>query len=200
MLRLRWIEEGPSPDAYAVCGALSPEFQWFGPFYRATPEHLGQVRPDAILATLEQLPEELSRVITRTDDQTLGGKPSPTERSAKEIVGHMLETDHLFVRRATAMIESAGPADISTAVPRWKLQEGKGYEELSASELMDRFREARATSLGLLQRLTVGDWARRAVNRTAGQYSSVSLLDLGSWLANHDRGHLAQIRRQCGAS
>jgi hypothetical protein len=30
--------------------------------------------------------------------------------------------------------------------------------------------------------------------------ASRSLVDLGTWLANHDLGHLAQIRRLCGAS
>ena len=34
------IAEGERLDACAVCGALSPEFEWFGPFYSATPEHL----------------------------------------------------------------------------------------------------------------------------------------------------------------
>lgn len=194
------IAEGERPDACAVCGALAPEFEWFGPFYNATPEHLGQLTPGATVAALKRVPKELSHVLSRTDDLALRNKPSPTEWCAKEIVGHMVETDLLFVRRASAMLATEGPADISTTVPPWKLQEGKGYEKLSSSELADRFSRARTASLGLVRRLKAGDWARRAINRTAGQYTSVSLLDLGTWLANHDTGHLAQIRRLCGLS
>jgi rubrerythrin len=192
------IAEGERPEACAVCGALSPEFEWFGPFYNATPEHLGQLRPDATLATLERMPNELSRVFSRTDDLVLRGKPSPTEWCAKEIAGHMVETDLLFLRRVRAMLATEDPVDITTPVPPWKLQEGKGYETLSGSDLADRFSRARAETLSLVQHLKAGDWTRRGINRTAGQYTTVSLLDLGTWLANHDMGHLAQIRRLCG--
>jgi uncharacterized damage-inducible protein DinB len=192
------IAEGSRPDACPVCGALSPELEWFGPFYSATPEHLGQLVPEAMVAALERLPEELSRVVLEADDATLRRKPSPTEWCVKEIVGHMLETELLFVRRVRAMLETEGAADITTPVPPWKLQEGKGYEELSAAELMERWARARADSLDLVRSLTSQDWARRGMNRTAGQYTSVSLLDLGTWLVNHDTGHAAQIRRLCG--
>jgi rubrerythrin len=193
------IVEGERPDACAVCGALSPEFEWFGPFYSATPEHLGQLRPDATLATLERVPNELSRILSRTDDLVLRRKPSPTKWCAKEIAGHMVETDLLFFRRASAMLATEGPVDVTTPVPPWKLQEGKGYETLSGSDLADRFSGARAETLSLVQDLKAADWTRRGINRTAGVYTTVSLLDLGTWLANHDMGHLAQIHRLCGA-
>ncbi len=40
-----YLVEGDHPDACQVCGALGVEFEWFGPFYAATPEHLGQLSP-----------------------------------------------------------------------------------------------------------------------------------------------------------
>jgi hypothetical protein len=75
-------------------------------------------------------------------------------------------------------------------VPPWKLHEGKGYDDLPAAELLNRLRQARATSLALVRELTPEQWGRRGLVRGAG----TSLLDLGTWLANHDRGHLAQLR------
>lgn len=64
----------------------------------------------------------------------------------------------------------------------------------AAAELLARLNVARADSLALIRGLASEDWARRGSMRGTG----TSLLDLGTWLANHDRGHLAQVRRLCG--
>ena len=106
----------------------------------------------------------------------------------------MLETDLLFARRVTTLLREQGVPNLDTPVPPWKLQEGKGYEELPLSELLRRLREARSMSLDLVRGLRPEDWARRGTVRGA----STSLLDLGTWLANHDRGHLAQIQDLAG--
>ena len=37
-------------------------------------------------------------------------------------------------------------------------------------------------------------WVRRGAMRGV----TPSLIDLGTWLANHDRGHLVQLRERCG--
>jgi len=39
------LVEGDRPDSCPACGALAVEFEWFGPFYAANPEHLGQQSP-----------------------------------------------------------------------------------------------------------------------------------------------------------
>jgi rubrerythrin len=189
-----YLAEGDRPDACPICGALAPEFEWFGPFYASTPEHLGQRDPAEIIATLEAIPGEVEAVLVGLDDTRLAHKPSPEEWSIKEIVGHMLETDLLFVRRARALLHEQGVPDLDTPIPPWKLQEGKGYEALPVPELLARLADARSSSLDLVRGLRPADWARRGTVRGA----STSLLDLGTWLANHDRGHLAQIRQLAG--
>ena len=190
-----YLAEGERPDACPACGALGPEFEWFGPFYSSTPEHLGQLGPPEILATLEGVPDEAAAAFAGLDETRLRHKPSPEEWCIKEIAGHMLETDILFARRVTTLLREQGVPNLDTPVPPWKLQEGKDYEDLPAPELLRRMREARAASLALLRGLGPGDWARRGTIRGA----ATSLLDLGTWLANHDRGHLAQIRQLAGS-
>ena len=187
------IVEGDLPDACPVCGALAIEFEWFGPFYSATPEHLGQLSPAEFITILETIPDQVAGVISNVDDDHLRRKPSEDEWSVKEIVGHILETDILFVDRVKFILESQGIPAIPRTVPPWKLHEGKGYEELSADELIKRLRQARSASLELVRSLTPDQWARRGT--ILG--SATSVLDLGTWLTNHDRGHLAQIRQLC---
>ncbi|MEW6232124.1 MAG: DinB family protein [Chloroflexota bacterium] len=187
------IAEGDRPDACPVCGSLAPEFEWFGPFYATTHEHLGQLTPSEILTTLEAVPDQLA-AISQVDDDLLARKPSTEEWCVKEILGHMLETELLFLQRVKIILAEQGVPNIDTPVPPWKLQEGKGYEKMPAGELLDRMRQVRSTSLEVVRRLGPKEWARRGTLRG----TATTLLERGTWLANHDRGHLAQIRRLCG--
>jgi DinB superfamily len=78
----------------------------------------------------------------------------------------------------------------------WIQHIGKGYELMGRVELVERFRTVRAATLTLVEGLQAQDWMRRgSVGGTAN-----SVLDLGTWLANHDVGHLAQARRPGPAS
>lgn len=188
-----YIAEGDRPDFCPICGALGIEFEWFGPFYLAPTEHLGQLAPTEILTTLEMIPDQIADTISTVSDDILERKPSDDEWSIKEIVGHIIETDLLFSQRLRVLLEGQGIPVIPRSAPPWKLHEGKGYETLSVDQLLKRLREARSTSLELVSNLEAEHWTRQGT--LLGTIASV--LDLGSWLANHDRGHLAQIRQLC---
>ncbi len=183
--------EGDPPHACPTCGAMSAEFEWFGPFYSHTAEHLGQLQPAEIISILNAIPDQVTAATLAIDDAILRRKPSPDEWSAKEIVAHMLETDRLFYQRATVILESQGTPPLPRPAPPWKLHEGKGYETMPITAILDRLRDARQLTLDLLTGLQPADWSRTGVNQGA----ATSLIDLGTWLANHDRGHLAQIKK-----
>jgi rubrerythrin len=186
-----FLVEGDQPDVCPVCGALAVEFAAFEPFYSRTPEHLGQLQPAEILAILRAGPERVAAAFAGLDETQLRTKPSPEEWSPKEIAGHLLEVERLFVRRVRAVLTEQPPAVLDTPVPPWKLHEGLGYEDMSVIELLARFREMRAGTIALVEGLRSEDWRRAG---TIGG-AAVTLLDLGTWLANHDRGHLAQLQR-----
>ncbi len=189
-----YLAEGELPDVCPICGALAIEFEEFGPFYSWTPEHLGQLRPAEILEILRAGPDTVTAAFAGLDEASLSTKPSPQEWCPKEIAGHMLETERLFVRRVRAVLADQAMPILDTPIPPWRLQEGLGYEELSASELLGRLREARAATLTLVGGLRSEDWVRTGTIRG----TAITLLDLGTWLANHDRGHLAQLQRLAG--
>lgn len=184
------IAEGERPQTCPVCGAPSVEFEWFGPFYAFTAERLGQLTPSNILTTLVSLPDAVTEVLLGAKEEVLSHRPSEPEWCIKEIVGHMLETHLLFVERVRAILEGKGLPEIPRSAPPWKLHEGKGYEALSPQELLTRLKRATAASVELVRGLEPDQWNRQGI--LLGTPTSV--LDLGTWLANHDRGHLAQIR------
>jgi hypothetical protein len=125
----------------------------------------------------------------------LSRKPTPEEWSVKELIGHLIETDALFVWRVETILNEPDLPDIDYATPPWKLHKGKGYQEMSPRELVKRLRDSHARSLASVTDLTAEQWCRRGTMLAASR----SLVDLGTWVANHDLGHIAQIRRLCAA-
>jgi DinB superfamily len=126
-------------------------------------------------------------VPTRTD---LATRPAPDEWSIAELIGHLIETDGVFRSRVTAVLDSDGVPVLGSCRP-WTLHEGKGHEHMSADALRSAFRATRAETIALVDGLTDADWIRKGTVRGTAN----SVLDFGSWLANHDVGHLAQARR-----
>lgn len=181
--------EGDLPDACDICGALGVEFERFGPFYAATPEHLGQLTPEKIIAIMIDVPKQVSALIMNADDAHLSYKPAENEWSIKEIAAHMFEVDKLFLTRVKAVLHQS---EYNQSVPPWKLHEGKGYNTMPAEMLLDQLHDARKESLAFVSGLSKQDWSSRGI--MLGE--SRSILDLGTWLANHDRGHLAQIEQR----
>lgn len=187
------IAGGDRPDTCDVCGALEAEFEPFGPYYSLAPEHLGQRTPDEIKAIFAKTADRVADAIFDVPDAVLRHRPTPEEWNVKELVGHLIETDQLFVWRVEKILAEPDMPDVSFATAPWKLHEGKGYEDMSASKLVRRLKTSHARSLASIQDLSPEQWCRRgAMNR-----ASRSLIDLGTWVANHDLGHLAQIRRLC---
>lgn len=191
-----YLIEGDAPDTCPLCGALSVEFEWFGPFYSSSSEHLGQLSPDKIIQTLESIPGKIESVLAMADDKTLVHKPADDQWCIKEVVGHIIETDKAFVQRVKSILQSQGIEAIPRSIPPWKLHEGKGYEKKSATELVEHLKRAREKSLGQIRELKPELWVRKGT--IMGK--TVSILDLGTWLANHDQGHLSQIQKLCNAS
>jgi len=186
-----WLVEDELPDACPICGALSIEFEWFGPFYSSTPEHLGTRTPQDILATLEAIPDEVRHLLDRGDDEALGRRPAEDEWSVKEIIGHIIEVEGLFNRRVAFILDTESEGDFSTEIPPWALHEGKGYQQLPAAELVERLAASRQHSLDLLGGLSAEQWTEEG----GIQGRPISVLELAIWLTNHDVGHVAQLRR-----
>lgn len=184
------LAEGERPDTCPQCGALAVEFEWFGPFYAANPEHLGQHAPDGVLEILRRTPDDVAEVLRGRDDAELAMRPAPDEWSTKELVGHLVETDGLFRARLRGILSEQGVPVLDARLP-WTLHEGKDYDRVPAEQLLARFIEGRGETVALVEGLLPQDWMRKGTVRGTAN----SVLDLGTWLANHDVGHLAQARR-----
>lgn len=190
-----YLVEAKRPDECPLCAAPPAEIAFFGPYYNDTPEHLGRLLPAEIVAGLAAAPDELAALLEGVDDALFDAKPTPDEWSAREIVAHMIETDRLFLEITADMRADAAIKPIVFPVSPSLAHEGKGYERWTAAELVEEFRRIRGELLMLVGEFSPEQWSHWGSR--PGRITS--MLDFGRWVANHDVGHMAQIRRQCGA-
>lgn len=184
-----YTAEHEPPDICPHCGALGAEFQRFGPFYGATDERLGRRRAEEIKAILLKNPPALAAAFESVDDAVLRQRPTPTEWCMKEIGGHMLDATEQFIGRLGTILGSETPQSIMETIPTWEILEGKGYPDMSGEEIVDRFRQATETALARINTLEVSDWTRQGLRHG----ETCNILDIGTWLANHNIAHLKQI-------
>jgi len=190
-----YLVEEAKPAQCPLCAAPSAELAKFGPYYNDTPQHLGRLLPGEVLAALATAPDDLAAAVAGVSATAFARKPTPEEWSVWELMAHLIETDRLFLELAPGLLADAEVKPLVFREAPWKAHKGKGYESWSAAELVEEFRQARSEMLDLIRDLTPELWSRYASR--PGRITSV--LDLGRWVANHDIGHIAQIRRQCQA-
>lgn len=183
------IAEGPRPEGCSHCGALRFEFEWFGPFYSGTFDRLGRRSPAEIAGILEEGPRRLASLLDGVGEEGLTRRPSADEWCMKEIAGHLLDVTELFCWRVGTIRDAVTPPPLEGSLPPWRLLEGKGYPEVESTLIVEGFRSATREALAVVERVGVEDWGRYGL--TGGRVTTI--LDLGSWLANHNIAHFAQI-------
>lgn len=183
------IVEGSAPPACAQCGALAFEFEWFGPFYSSTYERLGRRTPAEIQEIVADSPRHLGELVAGCDEDRLARRPSTDEWSIKEIAGHLADVTELFCSRARTVLKASTPAPFVESLPPWRILEAKDYRSVPSQRILDEFGVATGDALRLMEGLDHAAWGKYGFARAR----AVTILDLGTWLANHNVGHLAQI-------
>jgi hypothetical protein len=188
--------ETAQPETCPQCGALGAEFESFGPFYTATDERLGRRRAEEITAVLQESPILMATAVAELPDDLLRRRPTSDEWCMKEIAGHMVDVTELFLERVRVILDSETPTALYAPMPAWRILEGKGYPAMDSQEIVTRFQQSTAAALAWIGSFSSKEWARAGLARG----KSCSILDLGTWLANHNIAHLKQLealREQC---
>jgi uncharacterized damage-inducible protein DinB len=109
--------------------------------------------------------------------------------SIQENVGHLADTEHLFLGRLddyAAGAETLRPADMTNL----KTHEA-GHNDKLTAVVLHAFHEIRGTFVGRLDRLEPGRFAQTAMHPRLEQ--PMRLVDMMYFMAEHDDYHLARI-------
>src|SRR5215510_2290870 len=132
-------------------------------------------------------PEELKRQLEGLSDAALRFRPSPDEWSIVEIVGHMTDVDAVWPGRVRQMLSTDNPQlqSVNNDMVRQR-----DYQNKQIGFLLITLAERRAEFVELLRMLRPAQLGRPGLHPTRGP---ITVADAPAALADHDRGHRAQI-------
>jgi len=184
------IAEASAGEGCPLCGALPPEFAGYFPFFITSDDNLGRRRPTEIVAMLEGDPDRLAGAVAGVDEETLLCEPGAGEWCIVEIAGHMVDVATIFNDRLRVHL-NLGPSDpdLADKVP-WLLTQERSWRDHSIDEIVSSFRHEVTGALDLIGNLDAGRaWGERVKIRNG----TATIIELGTWFANHNAAHLQQI-------
>jgi hypothetical protein len=147
------------------------------------------------LAMQEEMPAILAGLIRGVPQAKLAKSPSPGKWSVGEILAHLAEDELTSSWRYRQMLEHDGVALAGFDQDLWaKLG---NYSTWEPHESLQMFRLLREANLRMLRALSKEQWQRSGVHAERGE---ITVCDLASHMAGHDRNHLDQIRKILAAT
>lgn len=141
-----------------------------------------------IISRLTDHIEELDRLLGARSESELKHRPAPGKWSLYEIVMHLVETQDVFIERATRMLVEDKPA-IKSFTPDTARQEG-WYLTQNFKSRLQTFKEQRSTFIALLKTFTDEQW--KAEGRHEG-YARYTIEQCTESLMRHEEHHLYQV-------
>lgn len=157
------------------------------PYYQT---YIGLVSDGPLLDTLEGQIDHMRRAFAGVDEAKAEFAYEPGKWTAKQVLGHLADTEAVFAYRALAIARGDGQP-----IPGMDQDEWMGlapFNERAWPELVDRLIAQRRASLALLGELTEDDWKRRGI----ASEREFSVRSIGWILVGHFLHHLAILRER----
>jgi hypothetical protein len=151
---------------------------------------------DQILTMLSETPKQIARIARGRTDRQLHRKPLPDAWSARDIVAHLRACAEVWGRSIDRMLTEDHPT-IRYVSPRGWIRR-TDYLERSFRDSLQEFSRARAALMETLSGLHATGWSRRATFTGTTLGRDATVLTYAKRIANHEVGHLDQLRRTLG--
>ena len=149
-----------------------------------------------ILTLLSETPKQITQIARGCSDRQLHRKPAPDAWSAREIVAHLRACAEVWGRSIDKMVTENHPT-IRYVSPRGWIGR-TDYLERSFRESLREFSHARVGLIETLRALDSAGWSRRATFTGTTLGGEATVLCYATRIADHEVGHLDQLRRTLG--
>lgn len=166
---------------------VRPQPGEYAPFYE---KYIALVPDGNLLATLESSAQEWKALLKGLSDTQAGFRYAPGKWSIKEVLGHVTDTERVFVYRVLR-IARGDQTPLSGFEQDDYVKEGK-FSTRTLEDLLDEFSAVRFSTTTLLHSLPDYAWTRRG---TANQ-KEVTVTALGFIIAGHERHHRAILEQR----
>ena len=166
-----------TPSAFTVA---RPQAGEYSPYYD---RYISLVQGEDILNTLDQQRRETMTLLCGRNEEDGNFRYAPGKWSAKEVLGHVCDTERVFAYRAmrisradTTPLEGFGQDDYVRHGP---------FAKRPLEDLVEDFIAVRRATLSLLRNLDEAAWTRRGI----ANKNEVSVRGLAYIIAGHELHH-----------
>lgn len=159
----------------------------YAPYYE---RYISLVKGEDILETLDQQRRETMLLLSGRDEQDGDYRYAPGKWSAKELLGHVCDTERVFAYRALR-IARADATPLEGFEQDDYVRNGP-FATLALSDLVEDFIAVRRATLSLLRNLDEAAWTRRGVANN----NEVSVRGLAYIIAGHELHHRAILEEK----
>ena len=154
----------------------------------------GDLTVDEIMAILPETPRRISELTAGLSPRRLRTSPEPDAWSINDVLAHLRACHDVLGGNMLRIVAEDSPT--------WKAMNPRGlitqtdYPDQGFAPAFAVFRRQRAELLAVLEPLAPTAWTRTAtVTGLAGGPTELDMRYYGSWMAGHERAHMAHIAR-----
>jgi hypothetical protein len=157
-----------------------PQADEYAPYYD---RYLSLIEGDDILNTLDRQRREMMLLLSCRDDEEGDFRYAPEKWSAKEVLGHICDTERVFSYRALR-ISRADATPLEGFEQDDYVRNGP-FAQRPLEDLVEDFIAVRRATLSLLRNLDEAAWVRRGI----ANKNDVSVRALAYIIAGHELHH-----------
>jgi len=169
-----------SPPTFTIA---RPQPGEYAPYYERYISLVSNTEGEDILETLDQQRRQTMLLLCARDDEDGDFRYAPDKWSAKEVLGHVCDTERIFAYRALR-IARADATPIEGFEQDDYVRSGP-FAQRPLADLVEDFIAVRRATLSLLRNLDEAAWSRRGI----ANKNEVSVRALAYIIAGHELHH-----------
>ena len=166
-----------TPSAFTIA---RPQTGEYAPYYE---RYISLIQGEDILNTLDQQRREMMLLLSCREEEEGNFRYAPEKWSAKEVLGHVCDTERIFAYRALR-IARADTTPLEGFEQDDYVRNGP-FAQRPVADLVEEFIAVRRATLSLLRNLDGAAWMRRGV----ANKNDVSVRALAYIIAGHELHH-----------
>jgi uncharacterized damage-inducible protein DinB len=166
-----------TPSTFTIA---RPEAGEYAPYYE---RYVSLIQGDDILNTLDQQRREMMLLLSCRDDEDGDFRYAPEKWSAKEVLGHICDTERVFAYRALRI--SRADATPMEGFEQDDYVRNGPFAQRPLEDLVEDFIAVRRATLSLLRNLDEAAWTRRGI----ANKNEVTVRALAYIIAGHELHH-----------
>ncbi|MGA9392297.1 MAG: DinB family protein [Candidatus Sulfotelmatobacter sp.] len=166
-----------SPPTFSVA---RPQPDEYASYYA---RYISLVQGEDILSTLDQQRHQTMMLLCGRDDKEGEFRYAPEKWNAKEVLGHVCDSERVFAYRALRI--SRADATPLAGFEQDDYVKNGPFAHLSLSDLVEDFIAVRRATLSLLRNLDEAEWTRRGI----ANKNEVTVRALAYIIAGHELHH-----------